>query len=588
MDSRVCEALSYVDKGLYAETLGEKMELLVNLKTLMSNTRIPYFINAAVLRLLEAFRIDDSALRRFIIQILNECTDELAVVYSKTEITRRLLRFSYSNDSLKRAYNLRLLATLAAVISDSKRVHHLIMKSVDCESRDERAAAVVAMNAFAAASKRFSEMTLRKIEEVINSPQCSLRLKVYVVRVIANLHNDDETIVNAIDICEKILFKTPNKYIAFNIIQSVTSIVQKRRITMPRLMDVLLRYHKASADGRSLRMVILESIKRLSPAADLFSNAVIQLFARLIYAPGVNIDEISLDRSSIWGKNAWTNYLVARTAMRNGHLRSIALPILESIEFSDERFDKLSPYFKAANTENRLWLSALKSICKAAIGEFKVSELENAISNYDHAVCTLEMLCVKKTWWHCFWFCERYVNCLRSTLAVLRRVLVTRNFTSLPLSVGAPSKQWKTCATNMVECYDKWHCLLRECYDADADTITSLDLKCFECSLMCAALMWLVEEDSQLCFDSCLELFASVCTSAVNNYHRELLEWAKGELDRLKNANIPLEKRLSNQIAVMNHVASELLGIARFRLLLKRHLVHGRVVILKHSSSISP
>lgn len=42
--------------GLRAESLEEKMELLVNLKALMRETPIPYFINATVLRLLEVFR----------------------------------------------------------------------------------------------------------------------------------------------------------------------------------------------------------------------------------------------------------------------------------------------------------------------------------------------------------------------------------------------------------------------------------------------------------------------------------------------------------------------------------------------------
>uniref|UniRef100_A0A914RDQ7 Integrator complex subunit 7 n=1 Tax=Parascaris equorum TaxID=6256 RepID=A0A914RDQ7_PAREQ len=98
------------------------MELLVNLKALMRETPIPYFINATVLRLLEVFRHNDSALRRFIVQIMGECSDELRVVYSKAEIIRRLMRISYSNDSLTRAFNLRLLATLSAVISDNKRV----------------------------------------------------------------------------------------------------------------------------------------------------------------------------------------------------------------------------------------------------------------------------------------------------------------------------------------------------------------------------------------------------------------------------------------------------------------------------------
>uniref|UniRef100_A0A915A6F2 Integrator complex subunit 7 n=3 Tax=Parascaris univalens TaxID=6257 RepID=A0A915A6F2_PARUN len=710
MDSdmqRSCEALGIVDKGLRAESLEEKMELLVNLKALMRETPIPYFINATVLRLLEVFRHNDSALRRFIVQIMGECSDELRVVYSKAEIIRRLMRISYSNDSLTRAFNLRLLATLSAVISDNKRVHHLIMKSVDCAHKDERAAAIVAMNSFATASKRFSEMALRKMQQVVASSKCSLRLKVYVVRVVAHLHADDETIVNAVDICERILFETSNKFIVSTVITSLTDIVRTRRVAMPRLVDALLRFERNSAKGGSLRRIVLRSLKALAPAADLLSSSTVEdicmlgerivdreelvlwlgvirclivqkvrlvnviisdyimkrrrllfdrdrrvclkaiqvficlyslmpssgvslalqttftrhigsisredserfyrlltvfirtkacpseivyalvdtilksplrddcmphvlqfliasaethsmlssrlfhwaanklaegvdfsdttLFARLIYAPGVKTDDLPAVHWNAWGADAWTMYRVARTAMRNGHLKSVALPILEKLEH------------KAMCAENRLWLSSLKSICMATVEELKLDEIEHAIANYDQAVCTLEMLLAKKTWWHCFWFAERYVDCVRSTLSVLRRVLVTKNFTLSSFVIRSPSQQWKTCATNMMECYEKWHYLLRQCYDADPDTIVGLDVKCFECSLMSAALLWLVDEDSQLHFDSLFESFAAMRTSAVNTCLREPADWAKEQLDLLKVANVPFEKRLSNK-----------------------------------------
>lgn len=84
--------------------------------------------------------------------------------------------------------------------------------------------------------RRFSEMALRKMQQVVASSKCSLRLKVYVVRVVAHLHADDETIVNAVDICERILFKTSNKFIVSTIITSLTDIVRTRRVAMPRLV----------------------------------------------------------------------------------------------------------------------------------------------------------------------------------------------------------------------------------------------------------------------------------------------------------------------------------------------------------------
>uniref|UniRef100_A0A914RT96 Integrator complex subunit 7 n=1 Tax=Parascaris equorum TaxID=6256 RepID=A0A914RT96_PAREQ len=476
-------------------------------------------------------------------------------------------------------------------------------------------------------------MALRKMQQVVASSKCSLRLKVYVVRVVAHLHADDETIVNAVDICERILFETSNKFIVSTVITSLTDIVRTRRVAMPRLdicmlgerivdreelvlwlgvirclivqkvrlVNVIISvficlYSLMPSSGVSLALQTtftrhIGSISRedserfyrlltvfirtkacpseISPLRDDCMPHVLQfliasaethsmlssrlfhwaanklaegvdfsdttLFARLIYAPGVKTDDLPAVHWNAWGADAWTMYRVARTAMRNGHLKSVALPILEKLEH------------KAVCAENRLWLSSLKSICMATVEELKLDEIEHAIANYDQAVCTLEMLLAKKTWWHCFWFAERYVDCVRSTLSVLRRVLVTKNFTLSSFVIRSPSQQWKTCATNMMECYEKWHYLLRQCYDADPDTIVGLDVKCFECSLMSAALLWLVDEDSQLHFDSLFESFAAMRTSAVNTCLREPADWAKEQLDLLKVANVPFEKRLSNK-----------------------------------------
>lgn len=55
------------------------------------------------------------------------------------------------------------------------------------------------------------------------------------------------------------------------------------------------------------------------------------MFALLVYAPFENLTSLKEDHIDCWGPHPWTRYLVARAAMRNGHFKKVALPLLQSI-----------------------------------------------------------------------------------------------------------------------------------------------------------------------------------------------------------------------------------------------------------------
>ncbi|CAK5044628.1 unnamed protein product [Meloidogyne enterolobii] len=77
--------------------------------------------------------------------------------------------------------------------------------------------------------------------------------------------------------------------------------------------------------------------------------------------------------------NYWTIYKIARSALRFGHWRYLALPLLEKIQTSCE------------SIETESWISSLIYICKAQPLAFNMDELANSESNLQFASLNLKV-----------------------------------------------------------------------------------------------------------------------------------------------------------------------------------------------------
>ncbi|CAG9540601.1 unnamed protein product [Cercopithifilaria johnstoni] len=701
--------LNTLEKGLRSRTLHEKMATIVNMTTFLRENPFPFFVNAAVLRLCEAFRDECNELRICIVRVMGECSTELRLVFSNDEVARRVLKVSHSNDPLARSLTLHMLAKLASVVAENKQIHHLVVTSIDSEEAQERSAATVATEAFVGVSRSFSQTVFEKLCVTFLSPLISPMTKIGLVGVFANMQADVEIIMKVFALGERILNEAYNQQLILALIKSLTTLAVSCKFAVSELLTLLIEKLKISKENRTLCVAILHNIKRLSSSAhmlteshmhDLLSfgdtltddlmriywlatlvrftsqniykitatlsdkmahwtyllssknadvrlaalhlyiniykynqapdivsslkssfiislptiksqnsekfyrlltaficddtcpretvDAVINallitelpnfsalhvlqffvaaaethshlysrlrawsisklnentnltkltLFSCLVYVPLSDVTGLPKNHLDFWGNDPWVLYLVARSAMRNGHWKSVALPILDVI------------HKKVKSFQTRMWLIALRDICCASLSEFTVFSLEKSIENLNSARLSLSTLCSSREFLRYFMFPLRFVDCLCSMYAVLRSFLVVVN-TNLSLNdkpalyiMKKVSFRLQACAVRMHRCRDMWLDLYKHCFDADTNTTTFVELYSGMCALFSAALQLFAKQQPLSPFSS--SHYSSSHYSLANKRLRASLLWAKGEIEKLDV--IALEKRLTKE-----------------------------------------
>uniref|UniRef100_A0A5S6PIY1 Integrator complex subunit 7 n=1 Tax=Brugia malayi TaxID=6279 RepID=A0A5S6PIY1_BRUMA len=699
--------LNTLEKGLRSRALNEKMATIVNMTTFLRENPFPFFVNAAVLRLCEAFRDECNELRLCIVRVMGECSSELRLVFSNDEVARRVLKVSHSNDPLARSLTLQILAKLASVVAENKQVHHLIVTSIDSEEAQERLAATVATEAFVGVSRSFSQTVFEKLCVTFLSPLVSPTTKIGLVGVFSNMQGDVEIIMKVFALGERILNEAYNQQLILALIKSLTTLAVSCKFAVSELLTLLIEKLKISKENRTLCVAILCNIKRLSSAAHMLTeshmhdllgfgdtltddlmrvywlitlvrftsqnihkitatlsdniahwtyllssrnadvrlaalhlyinvykysreanivsalkssfiislptvkpqdsekfyrlltaficddscpretvDAVVDalltavlpnfsalhmlqflvaaaethsylysrlrvwsisklnentnltkltLFSCLVYAPLSDVTGLPKNHLDFWGSDPWVLYLVARSAMRNGHWKLVALPILEVI------------HKKVKSFQTRMWLTALRDICCASLSEFTVLALEKSIENLNGARLSLSALCSSRESLRYFMFPLRFVDCLCSMYAALRSFLVIVN-TNLLLNdkpalfiIKRVSIRLQACALRMHKCRDMWLDLYKHCFDADTNTTTFVELYAGMCALFSAALQLFAKQQPL----SPLSISSSSHYSLANKRLRTSLLWAKGEIEKLDT--IALEKRLTKK-----------------------------------------
>ncbi|VDK67051.1 unnamed protein product [Litomosoides sigmodontis] len=697
---------NFYSPGLRSRTLHEKLATVVNMTTFLRENPFPFFVNAAVLRLCEAFRDECNELRLCIVRVMGECSTELRLVFSNDEVARRVLKVSHSNDPLARSLTLQILAKLASVVAENKQVHHLVVTSIDSEEAQERLAAIVATEALVGVSRSFSQTVFEKLCVTFLSPLVSPMAKIGLVGVFANMQADVEIVLKVFALGERILSEAYNQQLILALIKSLTTLAVSCKFAVSELLTLLIEKLKISKENRTLCVAILHNIKRLSSAAHMLTEShmhdllnfgdtltddfmrvswlatlvrltsqniykitttlsdniahwtyllsstntnvrlealhlyiniykysqaldivsflkssfitslptiksqdsekfyrlltafickdicpretvdavvdallitelpnfsalhVLQflvvaaethshlysrlrtwsisklnentnltkltLFACLVYAPLSDVAGLPKNHLDFWGNDPWVLYLVARSAMRNGHWKSVALPILDIIHKEVKSF------------QTRMWLIALRNICCASLSEFTVFSLEKSIENLNSARLSLSVLCSSRESVRYFMFPFRFVDCLCSMYAVLRSFLVVVNTNLLvnekpaPYVVKKVSNRLQACAVRMHKCRDMWLDLYKHCFDADTGTTTFVEMYGGMCALFGAALQLFVKQQPIPPLS-----ISSSHYSLANKRLRASLLWAKGEIEKLDI--VPLEKRITKK-----------------------------------------
>ncbi|VDD91111.1 unnamed protein product [Enterobius vermicularis] len=307
------------------------------------------------------------------------------------------------------------------------------------------------------------------------------------------------------------------------------------------------------------------SAEKLSRGVD-YSN--LTMFALLVYAPFENLTSLKEDHIDCWGPHPWTRYLVARAAMRNGHFKKVALPLLQSIRHHFGRRALLEVKFKSFDAA--LWISALVDFCSASLDSFTLDAIEASLCSYNRSLISLKALCSCYESRHYFSFARGYTEYLALMLSVFRDVVLIVNtvimLSSDPMPAHVRSRvslRFNELHLRMVSCRVSFCNLYSSCFDADGNTLTLIDMYAAMCSTVDSALLLY----SQKNYAPAPEIAKGQNTSFITERFRKTLLWARNQIERL--AQVDFEERISQQHALnMMEIFERLtclqIGVPRF------------------------
>nr|CAD2123994.1 unnamed protein product [Meloidogyne enterolobii] len=186
----------HVEKGLQSSNLADVMTTITECARYIREYPFPHFVHATLFRLAQTFNGEIFArkfehsmntIRLRIVVAIKECNKCLSLALSTEEIIRFILKVSHSNDYKARSLTLLLLGSLAPLTCEDKKVHNLIIESLDCVEMTELSAAIQAANEFAKFSISFSSLIIRKIAEMFGKNFLEISLKNELFGIISNL-----------------------------------------------------------------------------------------------------------------------------------------------------------------------------------------------------------------------------------------------------------------------------------------------------------------------------------------------------------------------------------------------------------------
>ncbi|XP_068683543.1 integrator complex subunit 7-like isoform X2 [Montipora foliosa] len=243
-------ALAELDKGLRSSKVGEQCEAIVRLPGLFEKYPFPILINSALLKLADVFRVGSNFLRLCILKVIEQSEKHLEKVLNVDEFLKRIYSVIHSNDPVARAITVRVLGSVACLVSERKNVHH----------------------------REFASGLYNKISQLIEGLSTPVEVKLKLIPIFRHMHYDLHLTEKVHELCSSLLTSHPACNFVVVTLHTLSCLAVSCMIDIPRQTELLLRYVRhdprrvvkthALSDLRMLakgapHMWILENIKGL-------------------------------------------------------------------------------------------------------------------------------------------------------------------------------------------------------------------------------------------------------------------------------------------------------------------------------------
>lgn len=257
--------LQSFEKGLRSPSLGDQLATVASTASLVEAHPFPMYVNMIVVRLADAFKDGSNPLRMTIARVLSECRSHLSLVFSGSEIFKRFLSVSHSNDPVARAMTLQVLASLAPISPESKQVHHLIVESMSAEDAGEFQAACHAMAEFAHLCSDFSSTIIGQLSELLLAEDTTYDRKAQLVKVFANMKATVTSVKEVFAVTKRLLETSTFNQLICPLLDATTTLAEATRYAIPDQLDILIEVVSGChGDNYPVCMSTLHNIARLA------------------------------------------------------------------------------------------------------------------------------------------------------------------------------------------------------------------------------------------------------------------------------------------------------------------------------------
>ncbi|CAD5213155.1 unnamed protein product [Bursaphelenchus okinawaensis] len=264
--------LTQIERALQSSNLSDQLSAIAECPKAIRENPFPLFVNALLLRLADAFngeklvKMDHplNLIRLRIVKLLKECGVDLAVVFSRDEIVRKVMKVSHSNDYKSRALTMLFFAAAAPIVHSNKKVHHLLVEGADCTDLTELTAAIVSVGHLGKFSAEFSSLIVDKIGDMVAETQTEENLK---VRLMDDLSLFQENIVvtrQCMELGRSLLHNNPDKKVSLVVLNALTELAVRNGLALNEQIDLLLSEMPNFIKGRRFTMSFMANLTRLA------------------------------------------------------------------------------------------------------------------------------------------------------------------------------------------------------------------------------------------------------------------------------------------------------------------------------------
>ncbi|RMX39854.1 hypothetical protein pdam_00013450 [Pocillopora damicornis] len=235
-------ALSELDKGLRSSKAGEQCEAIVRFPGLFEKYPFPILINSALLKLADVFRIGSNFLRLCILKVIQQSEKHLDKILNVDEFLKRIYSVIHSNDPVARAITVRVLGSIACIVSERKNVHHSIRSSLESHDQVELEAAIFATDRLCAQSREFASGLYNKIAQLIEGLNTPVEMKLKLISIFRHMHYDLQLTAKVHELCSSLLASHPTCQFVVVTLHTLSCLAVSSVIDIPKQTELLLKY----------------------------------------------------------------------------------------------------------------------------------------------------------------------------------------------------------------------------------------------------------------------------------------------------------------------------------------------------------